>query len=158
MNGLLERLREVLHNKVETLDGKRAISNHSMCDSVLMNSSHLSFSASIRVPGLVQLSPQEWAAVSEPPVLAEQHSKFYQAGHGNSASQEISLRNFPEYVAFHYVANCMRSSHNHHLMINRQEVPSTNRQDARWVAVDNDRCFVPEAVAQARHVPSTHRK
>jgi hypothetical protein len=159
---VLELSREALLKVVETEVDRESIANHTMCPSVMMNASHLTWSASTRVPNLLQMSPEDWDALSQPPVPVQRPWTFQQFGGGHSAGLAVSFSNLAEYVVFHFVANCMRSSHNHHFAVGNPERLSANRDSAtsfaaRLVSVDNDRCFVPEAVSTAAHVPKTHR-
>ena len=46
------------------------------------------------------------------------------------------------YAIFHYLAGCMKSNHNHFLY-----------RSKRFIAIDNDRCFTPERLINAKSVP-----
>lgn len=46
------------------------------------------------------------------------------------------------YAIFHYLAGCMKSDHNHFLY-----------RSKRFIAIDNDRCFTPERLINAKGVP-----
>ncbi|KAI8492588.1 hypothetical protein Bbelb_296290 [Branchiostoma belcheri] len=56
----------------------------------------------------------------------------------------VHPRNFFTYVAFLYLANCMKSGHSHF----------ADKETNNYVLIDNDRCLVPERVASGDMPPA----
>ena len=57
------------------------------------------------------------------------------------------------YAIFHYVGGCMKSDHNHFYYKNQE------KRQIHFTAIDNDRCFTPEAISFNKTVvPKYHRE
>jgi len=151
----------------EAVESDQHLLDKQICPGILANSTHLTASSSLHVPHLVSVSKEEWdairqrglaAAAAAPVRLAHEHD-------GRTIQRATPVRNAAAYAAFNFVANCMRSSHNHHVALDDDGVVGwrggggdSGGAGARWLAVDNDRCFVPEDVATHSEVPDTHRE
>jgi hypothetical protein len=75
--------------------------------------------------------------------VVEEAARSFDINNNNNNNNNELGQSAIHYAVFHYLAGCMKSTHNHFVY-----------QQKRFIAIDNDRCFTPEAVMNAKHVPA----
>ena len=163
--------RQEVSKAVKSTQESHLIYNNTRCPTLFQNTTHFVATSSVRIPQLLHVGEEEWLEFSKQFLIPQNLLNII--GH----TGHTKLRNLAEYAAFNFIANCMCSSHNHHITLDmhggsseggergsreengggKEEGGNKAEQTARWIAVDNDRCFVPENVAKGRDVPVNHR-